>query len=60
MWQCDAVATESDQPETPSPRSPATRGIDRVVASVTALSRLMVLPDRPASPYAYRGVRTVG
>lgn len=34
--------------------------IDRVVVAVTALSWLMVLPDRPASPYAHRGVRVVG
>jgi len=34
--------------------------IDGVVAAMTALSRLMVLPDRPASLHAYRGVRTLG
>jgi len=34
--------------------------IDGVVAVVTALSRFMVLPDRPSSPYAVRGVRVVG
>ena len=37
-----------------------TRRIDGVVAAVATLSRLMVLPDRSVSPYAYRGVRVVG
>jgi hypothetical protein len=30
------------------------------VAAVTALSQLMVVPDRVASPSEYRGVRVAG
>ncbi len=48
------------KPVKPGGSAQGTRRIDGVVAAVTALSRLMVLPDRPASPYAYRGVRVVG
>ena len=48
------------KPVKPGGHAQGTRRIDGVVAAVMALSRLMVLPDRPASPYAYRGVRTVG
>ncbi len=48
------------EPVKPSVAAQGKQRIDGVVAAVTALSRLMVLPDRPASPYAYRGVRTVG
>jgi phage terminase large subunit-like protein len=48
------------KPVKPGGVAQGTRRIDGVVAAVTALSRLMVLPDRAASPYAYRGVRVVG
>jgi phage terminase large subunit-like protein len=48
------------KPVKPGGVAQGTRRIDGVVAAVTALSRLMVLPDRASSPYAYRGVRTVG
>ncbi|MCG3133818.1 MAG: hypothetical protein HMLKMBBP_01083 [Planctomycetes bacterium] len=48
------------KPVKPGGVAQGTRRIDGVVAAVTALSRLMVLPDRPSTPYAYRGVRTVG
>ena len=41
-------------------KTSARKRIDGVVAAVTTLSRLMVLPDRPASPYAVRRVRVVG
>jgi len=34
--------------------------IDGVVAAVTALSRLMVMPGGSSSPYQNRGVRVVG
>ena len=60
-WCVANAAVKEDENENlrPVKTSPRKR-IDGVVAAVTALSRLMVLPDRPASPYAYRGVRTVG
>jgi phage terminase large subunit-like protein len=60
-WCVANAAVKEDENENlrPVKTSPKKR-IDGVVAAVTALSRLMVLPDRPASPYAYRGVRTVG
>lgn len=48
------------KPVKPGGIAQGTRRIDGVVAAVTALSRLMVLPERPGTPYAYRGVRTVG
>jgi len=48
------------KPVKPGGAAQGTRRIDGVVAAVTALSRLMVLSDRPASPYTHRGVRTVG
>jgi phage terminase large subunit-like protein len=48
------------KPVKPGGAAQGTRRIDGVVAAVTALSRLMVLPDKPTSPYAYRGIRVVG
>ncbi len=48
------------KPVKPGGAAQGTRRIDGVVAAVTALSRLVVLPDVPASPYTYRGVRSVG
>lgn len=48
------------KPVKPGGAAQGTRRIDGVVAALTALSRLMVLPDRPASPCAQRGVRVVG
>jgi phage terminase large subunit-like protein len=60
-WCVANAAVKEDENENIRPvKSNPKRRIDGVVAAVTALSRLMVLPDRPASPYAYRGVRTVG
>ena len=60
-WCVANAAVKEDENENirPIKTSPKKR-IDGVVAAVTALSRLMVLPDRPNSPYASRGVRTVG
>jgi phage terminase large subunit-like protein len=60
-WCVANAAVKEDENENirPIKTSPKKR-IDGVVAAVTALSRLMVLPDRPASPYTVRGVRTVG
>jgi phage terminase large subunit-like protein len=48
------------KPVKPGGVAQGTRRIDGVVAAVTALSRLTVLVDTASSPYAYRGVRTVG
>ncbi|MCG3136055.1 MAG: hypothetical protein HMLKMBBP_03852 [Planctomycetes bacterium] len=48
------------KPVKPGGAAQGTRRIDGVVAAVTALSRLMVLGNVAASPYAHRGVRTVG
>ena len=62
MTRCVAnAAVKEDENENIRPvKTNPKKRIDGVVAAVTALSRLMVLPDRPASPYAYRGVRVVG
>jgi phage terminase large subunit-like protein len=55
------AAAKEDENENIRPiKANPKKRIDGIVAAVTALSRLMVLPDRPASPYVYRGVRTVG
>ena len=60
-WCVANAAVKEDENENIRPVKTSTRKrIDGVVAAVTALSRLMVLPDRPALPYAYRGVRAVG
>ena len=60
-WCVANTAVKEDENENVRPvKSSPKKRIDGVVAAVTALSRLMVLPDRPASPYAYRGVRSVG
>ncbi|MCG3134589.1 MAG: hypothetical protein HMLKMBBP_01903 [Planctomycetes bacterium] len=48
------------KPVKPGGAAQGTRRIDGVVGAVTALSRLMVLGDAVRSPYAHRGVRTVG
>lgn len=48
------------KPVKPGGAAQSTRRIGGVVAAVTVLSRLVVLPDAPASPYTYRGVRVVG
>ncbi len=60
-WCVANAAVKEDENENirPIKTSPKKR-IDGVVAAVTALSRLLVLQDRAASPYAHRGVRTVG
>lgn len=55
------AAVKEDENENIRPvKSNPKKRIDGVVAAVTALSRMMFLPDRPASPYAYRGVSVVG
>ncbi len=60
-WCVANAAVKEDANENVRPvKTNSKKRIDGVVAAVTALSRLMVLPDRPTSPYAYRGVRTVG
>ena len=60
-WCVANAAVKEDENENIRPvKTNPKKRIDGVVAAVTALSRLMVLPDRPASPYGYRGVRTVG
>ncbi len=48
------------KPVKPGGAAQGTRRIDGVVAAVIALSRLMVAPEGTTSPYAHRGVRTVG
>lgn len=60
-WCIANAAVKEDENENIRPvKTNPKKRIDGVVAAVTALSRLMVLPDRPASPYAYRGVRVIG
>ncbi|MCK6478588.1 MAG: terminase large subunit [Planctomycetaceae bacterium] len=59
-WCVSNAAVKEDENENIRPvKANPKRRIDGVVATVTALSRLMVLPSGPASPYATRGVRTV-
>ena len=60
-WCVSNAAVKEDENENirPMKANPKKR-IDGVMAAVTALSRLMVLPDRPSSPYTTRGVRVVG
>lgn len=63
-WCAANVEVKADpagniKPVKPGGASQGTRRIDGVAAAVTALARLMVMPDRPSSPYATRGVRSV-
>lgn len=58
-WCVTSAAVNEDENIRPIKPSP-TKRIDGVVAAVLAPSRLVVLPDRPTSPYAYLGVRAVG
>ncbi len=59
---CEVISDPAGniKPVKPGGIAQSTRRIDGIVAAVIALSRLMVLPDGPTSPYAHRGVRTVG
>jgi phage terminase large subunit-like protein len=60
-WCVTNAAVKEDENENIRPiKANPKKRIDGVVAAVTALSRLMVLPDCPVSPYGYRGVRVVG
>ena len=59
---CEVISDPAGniKPVKPGGAAQGTRRLDGVVAAVTALSRLMVLGDRLASPYASRGVSVVG
>ena len=60
-WCIANAAVKEDENEHLRPvKTEPRKRIDGVVAAVTALSRLIVMPDRPRSPYAVRGVRVVG
>jgi phage terminase large subunit-like protein len=60
-WCVSNAAVKEDENENIRPiKANPKKRIDGVVAAVTALSRLMVLPERTVSPYLSRGVRTVG
>jgi phage terminase large subunit-like protein len=58
---CEVVSDPAGniKPVKPGGEARGTKRIDGVVATLTALSRLMVAPERPASPYKYRGVLSV-
>jgi phage terminase large subunit-like protein len=60
-WCVANASVKEDENENLRPvKINSKKRIDGIVAAVTALSRLMLLPDRPPTPYASRGVRTVG
>lgn len=59
-WCVANTSVKEDENENIRPvKTRKKKRIDGVVGAVTALSQLLVLPDRPASPYKYRGVRSV-
>ena len=59
-WCVANAAVKEDENENIRPVKTRTKKrIDGVVAAVIGLSQLLVLPERPASPYTYRGVRSV-
>jgi phage terminase large subunit-like protein len=60
-WCVSNAAVKEDENENIRPVKPSPKKrIDGVVAAVTALSRVLLLPERSGSPYAARGIRVVG